>query len=691
MRGTAAALAAGIGIAVLAHARVCAAAAAADATAGALEEVIVAGLRETGPGSNGDAASAGTATAEELQNRPLLRPAEVLEAVPGLVTTQHSGDGKANQYFLRGFNLDHGTDFATWVDGVPVNMPTHAHGQGYSDLNFLIPELVERIDYRKGGYYAEEGDFSAAGAAQIHYRRNLDAPFVMASAGQEGYRRIVAATSARLVSGELLVGGEYALTDGPWVLPEDYRRASALLKYSHGDDAQGYALTVMGYAGHWQATDQIPLRAVQEGLISRFGNIDPTDGGRTHRWSMSGEGRGRLGAGAWQAQAYLIDYHLDLFSNFTYFTDPMHADQIEQYDNRHVWGGTVSYSRPLTFLGEEGLLHTGVQVRKDLIDPVGLYDTTGRVRWKTVSVTQARVTGIGVYAAWQLRPAPWWRLELGARFDSDHFDVRANLPANSGTASASLMSPKLTLAFGPWAHSEYFLDFGQGFHSNDARGTTIGVDPNDPVVPVSRVTPLARATGAEVGVRSTPSPALELTAALWALRLDSELVLDNDASAIVPSGATRRYGAELSAAWRPRPWARFDLDLAWTHARYSDFMPAGQYLPNAPEKVAALSIEINRVTGWFGGLHLRYFGATPLTRDDTVRSRPSLQLNAEAGYHFSRALSGTVSVFNLLDRRDDDIEYYYASQLRGEPAPVNDLHIHPLETRSVRVGLNYQF
>jgi outer membrane receptor protein involved in Fe transport len=674
-------------MAVLAHVRVCAA----DAAAGVVEEVIVEGLRDSAPLNGAEAASAGTVTSEQLQNRPLLRPAEVLEAVPGLVATQHSGDGKANQYFLRGFNLDHGTDFATWVDGVPVNMPTHAHGQGYSDLNFLIPELVERIDYRKGVYYAGEGDFSAAGAARIHYRRNLDAPFVMASAGQEGNRRIVAATAAPLAGGDVLIGGEYGLTDGPWVLPENYQRASAILKYSHGDDAQGYALTAMGYDGRWQATDQIPLRAVQEGLISRFGNIDPTDGGRTHRWSLSGEAWGRLAAGAWQAQAYRIDYHLDLFSDFTYFTDPAHGDQIEQYDNRHVWGGTASYSLPLTLLGEEGLLRTGVQVRADLIDPVGLYDTTGRIRWQTVSVTRAQVRSFGVYMAWQLRPAPWWQLELGARFDSDHFDVQADLPANSGTASASLMSPKLTMAFGPWARSELFLDFGQGFHSNDARGTTICVDPNDPVTAVSRVTPLARATGAEAGVRSTPSPGLELTAALWALRLDSELVLDNDASAVVPSGATRRYGVELSAAWHPQPWARVDLDLAWTHARYSDFMLAGQFLPNAPEEVAALGIEINRASGWFGGLHLRYLSATPLTQDDSVRSRPSLQLNAGAGYHFNRALSATVSVFNLLDRRDDDIEYYYASRLRGEPAPVNDLHIHPMEPRSVRVGLSYQF
>ena len=654
-----------------------------------LEEVIITATREVG--ASGNSASEGTATEEVLENRPLLRPAEVLETVPGLVVTQHSGDGKANQYFLRGFNLDHGTDFATFVDGVPVNMPTHAHGQGYSDLNFLIPELIERVDYGKGVYYAEEGDFSAAGAARIHYRSRLDGPLVTVAAGEDGYRRILAATSTGVGDGALLLAGDYGLTDGPWVLPENYQHASALIKYGGGDDTVGYSLAAMGYDAHWQATDQIPQRAVAAGVISRFGSIDPTDGGRTHRWSVSAEAWGQLGTGAWRAQGYLLDYHLDLFSNFTYFTDPLHGDQFEQYDNRHVYGATLGYSLPIMLFKEAGALLCGVQMREDDIDPVGLYDTTERTRWKTVSVTQARIVSTAVYATWALRPASWLQMQLGARFDSDRFDVHANLPANSGIASASLASPKLTLAFGPWRRTQYFLDFGQGFHSNDARGTTISIDPNDGVTPVSKVTPLVRATGAEAGVKSTPAAGLELDAVLWTLRLDSELLLDNDASAIVPSGATRRYGVELSAAWHPQSWMRLDVDLAWTHARFTDFSSAGQYLPNAPEQVAAVGAEINRASGWFGGAHLRYFGATPLTQDDAVRSRPSLQLDAEAGYHFSPGLSATVSVFNLLDRRDDDIEYYYASRLRSEAVAVNDVHLHPMEPRSVRVSLGYRF
>jgi hypothetical protein len=689
MRGTAAMFVRALGVAVV-ELGACAARAGGIPT-GDLQEVVITASREQQLVGTADSASEGSVPAQELESRPLLRPGEVLEVVPGLIVTQHSGDGKANQYFLRGFNLDHGTDFATAVDGVPVNMPTHAHGQGYSDLNFLIPELVERVDYRKGVYYAEQGDFSAAGAADIHYRRSLDAPFAILSDGAVGYRRVLLAASVPLAGGDLLLGGETGRTEGPWVLAEGYQHANALLKFSRGDAARGADLEAVAYDAHWRSSDQIPLRAVSAGLISPFGNIDPSDGGRTHRWSVSADLWRPLGGGELRAAAYALDYHLDLFSDFTYFTDPLHGDQFEQYDNRHVYGGTLSYARPWALLGAQGTFRSGVQLRDDHIEPVGLYDTTDQIRWKTVSVAQARVTSYAWYASEELRLTAWWRTQLGARFDSYHFDVNANLPVNSGTAGTSLASPKLTMVFGPWNATEYFVDAGKGFHSNDARGTTISVDPNDGVTPVSRVSPVARALGAEVGVRSALVPHLQLAASLWTLRLDSELTLDNDASAIVPSGATRRYGVELSAYYQSREWLLIDADLAWTHARSLDHDPAGAYLPNALQQVASVGAEINRPGGWYGGARLRYFGAAPVNQDDSVRSRPSLQIYAEAGYHFSAQLSASLAVYNLLDRRDYDIEYYYASQLRGEAAAVNDIHFHPVEPRSLRASLVYRF
>jgi hypothetical protein len=662
-----------------------------ESPSGALQEVIVTATREQPAIGTSDSASEGTVLAEQLGNRPLLRPGEVLEVVPGLVVTQHSGEGKANQYFLRGFNLDHGTDFATRVDGVPVNMPTHAHGQGYSDLNFLIPELVERIDYKKGVYYAEEGDFSAAGAADIHYRRRLDAPFALLSGGQQGYRRAVLAASAPVAGGDLLLAGQYGRTEGPWVLPEGYDKAGGLLKYTQGDEDRGGTFEAVGYKGQWRASDQIPLRAVTAGLISAFGTIDATDGGKSHRWSVSGDAWRKLGPGELRAEAYALDYQLDLFSDFTYFIDPLHGDQFEQYDNRRVYGGTLGYSRPLSLFGDDGVFRSGVQFRDDHIDPVGLYETTDRVRWKTVSITQARVTSYALYAAEELHLTPWWRTQVGARFDRYRFDVNANLPVNSGKISDSIASPKLSMVLGPWYKTEYFLDAGSGFHSNDARGTTIAVDPNAGVTPMSKVSALVRAIGAEAGVRTGFVPHLQLAASIWTLKLDSELTLDNDASAIVPNGATRRSGVEIGGYLRPLEGVLIDAELAWTHARYLNFNAAGQYITNAPGQVASVGAEFNRPSGWFGGARIRYLGASPLSQDNTIRSRPSLQLYGEAGYHLSADLSVALSVYNLLGRRDYDIEYYYASQLRGEAAPVSGVHAHPMEPGSFRASLSYYF
>src|SRR5690349_23033499 len=248
-----------------------------------LEPVEITGRHYDNAVGTSDAASQGGIRAELMKSRPLLRPGEVLEFVPGVIVTQHSGDGKANQFFLRGFNLDHGTDFLTTVAGMPVNLPTHAHGQGYSDLNFMIPELVTRIDYRKGPYFAEDGDFSSAGAAHFHYFDRMKENLASATAGDFGYRRVLLAGSPKPENGNLLYALELVNNDGPWVNPNDFRKVNAVLRYGSGTLDDGYSLTAMYYRGKWNSTDQIPQRAVDRGLISRFGAIDPTDGGESQR------------------------------------------------------------------------------------------------------------------------------------------------------------------------------------------------------------------------------------------------------------------------------------------------------------------------------------------------------------------------------------------------------------------------
>ena len=656
-----------------------------------LNEVTITASREQLAGQV-DSASQGTVLFEQLENRPILRPGEVLEVIPGLVVTQHSGDGKANQYFLRGFNLDHGTDFATRVDGIPVNMPTHAHGQGYSDLNFLIPEFVDSVEYKKGTYYAEEGNFSAAGAADIRYKRKLDESLLVSlGGGQDGYARALLGTSVNIGGGDLLLGAEYSNNDGPWDLEEGYRKLSALVKFTSGDAVAGYSITGMGYDGHWRSTDQIPLRAIQDGLIGRFGAIDPTDGGKTHRYSLSGEWRQKLGPGQIRANVYGLDYKLDLISNFTYDTDPIHGDQFEQFDNRHVFGGAVAYDQPLGIFGREGTLKSGVQVRYDVISPVGLYHTQERVRYTTVRQDDVKQTSYSVYVSQDLHWTSWFRSELGLRGDYFKFDVHSSMAANSGSDNASIASPKLTLAFGPWSKTEYFLNVGEGFHSNDARGTTITVDPSDGVTPLQKVNPLVRAVGSEVGFRTAIIPHVQLAASLWQLKLDSELLFTGDGGTTEPSRATRRHGVELAAYYTPIPGLMIDADLAWSHARFTDYDPVGDHIPNAVERVASVGIAYNSDVGLYGGARLRYLGPAPLIEDNSVRSASTTLVNLEGGYHFNRSLSLAVTVFNLLDRRDNDITYCYESQLPGEAAPVADIHFHPVEPRTVRAAVTLKF
>jgi hypothetical protein len=665
------------------------AATAAGLPAQELEEVVVRARRLELVGSV-ESASEGVVLPEQLEYRPELRPAEMLEVVPGLVVTQHSGDGKANQYFLRGFNLDHGTDFATRVDGVPVNLPTNAHGQGYTDLNFLVPEFVEQIAYRKGTYYAEEGNFSAAGAADIRYRRRLDAPFIGASAGADGYSRVLLGASPRLGDGDLLLGGEYLHNDGPWDLPEGYNRINGVAKFTRGDASTGWDAEAMGYDGHWRSSDQIPQRAVDQGLIDRFGAVDPTDRGDTHRYSLAAARWQPFGAGRLKASAYAFADALDLVSNFTYATDPVHGDQFEQTESRRTYGGTVDYQQSGSMWGREAQARAGIELRDDDIRPVALYRTTGGVRYGTVRRDDVTQVSYSAYATGSLRVAPWLRTDVGARFDSYHFRVDSSLPANSGTAADSIASPKLTLAFGPWDRTEFFLNYGRGFHSNDARGTTITVDPNDGVTPVARVSPLVRAVGAEAGLRSARLPGLQLALSLWTLALDSELVFSGDGGTTEPSRASRRTGVELGAFAAPLADLVVDADVAWTHARFTDPDPAGDRIPNAVETVVSAGASYDAGHGAFGGMRLRYFGPAPLIEDNGARSHSTLLLSLEGGWHVSPTLKLSATVFNLLNRRDNDITYFYASQLPGEAAPVDDYHFHPVEPRTVRVTATLQ-
>lgn len=656
-----------------------------------LEEVTVTGRLNRLQG-NPVSASQGIVTDEQLDLRPVLRTGELMEVVPGLIVTQHSGDGKANQYFLRGFNLDHGTDLATSVDGVPVNMPTHGHGQGYTDINFVIPELVQSIEYRKGTYYAETGNFSAAGAVNMRYRRKLDAPLVVLEGGQDSYMRGLLAGSPEIAGGTLLFGVDYAHIDGPWTLDENYNKRNALLRYSRATDSAGqFSITAQGYNGDWRSTDQIPLRAVQSGEIGRFGTIDTSDGGSSHRYGFSADWRGSLDAGELSGLLYAVDYELDLISNFSYFTDPDNGDQFEQFDDRRIYGTDVSWRRSFDWNGREQKLLTGVQIRRDDIDKVGLYRTIQRRRFATVRQDTVEQTSYSAYASVDTRWTDSIRTTVGLRADHFDFDVDANLAINSGSASDSLVSPKLGLVLGPWNKTEVFFNVGRGFHSNDARGTTIRVDPTDGESPAERVDPLVKALGADVGLRTAIFQNLQLSASLWSLELDSELLFVGDAGTTEASRESERRGVEFSAIWNPLSWLIVDADLAWSRSRFTDADPADDRIPGAVESVASLGVAAEHPSGWFGGARFRHFGEAPLIEDNSVRSDSTTLVNLEAGYRFAKRYRVSVAIYNVLDSEDSDITYFYESQLANEAAPVGDIHFHPVEPRTVRATLSASF
>jgi len=645
-----------------------------------------------------DAASAGTVTSKLIESRPTLRPAEVLEFVPGVIVTQHSGDGKANQYFLRGFNLDHGTDFATFVDGMPVNMPSHAHGHGYSDLNWLIPELVDRIRYRKGPYYAEEGDFSSAGAARIGLADALPRGIGSVTLGQDRYARALVASSNALGGGDLLYALEAAHNDGPWDNAEKFHRLNGVLRYSFGGEASRSTITAMGYSAGWNATDQVPKHAVDDGTIGRFGAIDPTDGGHTERYSLSAATTRRFDDGEWKLNAYAIRSKLKLFSNFTFFLDnPDDGDQFEQAERRTVYGLATSRSWNLRLGGFDTVNTIGLQARHDRLDPVGLYATVARQRTTTTQESEVRETSVGIYAENATQWLPWLRSVAGLRGDRFDFKVDSSIAENSGRTRAGLGSPKLSLIFGPWAKTEYFVNYGYGYHSNDARGTTATVaakpDPDTGIRPaVERAVPLVRSKGGELGLRTEIVPGLQSSLALWQLRLGSELVFVGDAGETEPSRASRRRGIEWNNHYRATPWLLIDADLAISRARFTGPDPegAGDRIPGAIEKVATFGVTVADHGPWFGQFQVRYFGPRPLIEDDSKRSKATTLAYLRVGYKVTPDVKVALDVFNLFDKKASDIDYYYESRLAGEAAQ-EDFHFHPVEPRRLRVTLTANF
>jgi hypothetical protein len=665
-----------------------------------LPDVTVTGHYDNAIGTS-DAASQGVVRGALLQDVPLLRPGEALETVPGLVVTQHSGDGKANQYFLRGYNLDHGTDFATSLDGVPVNMPTSAHGQGYADLNYLIPELVSRIDYRKGPYFADKGDFSSAGSADIQYRNRLDRSIADLSVGAHGYRRALMAGSTRLsgadqdLGAELLGALEVMNNNGPWTVGESLNKTNALLRLSDGGIANGWAFDAIHYDAKWNATDQVPLELINSGQLGRYSSMDPSDGGNTGRDILSGEWHDNDANGYTRVAAFAEHYRLQLWSNFTFFNlRPATGDQFAQAENRNLVGGQVVRGWSHSLFGRDSITELGLRLRHDSID-VSLQNTRARVPLATVSNNRIGVSTAGLYlqntTAWN----SWLRTTAGLREDAVAMEMTSyTLPQNSGAASSARISPKLSVILGPWQQTELFFNAGRGFHSNDARGVINKVDPVTGA-PATLVPALAAGAGREVGLRTEIIDGLQSSLALWRLDSDSEIVYSADAGGTSPKGASKRYGLEWNNHWTASRLLLIDADFAWTHARYAqmnDNGNVGNLIPNAVSRVALLRAAIRDVGPWSGGVETRYIGAYPLAQDGSLTAPSAIVTHLRIRRELSADVGISFDLLNVFNRQYYDIAYQQAYQVSPTSLPVpGGITVHPGEPRQLRMTLGFRF
>jgi hypothetical protein len=699
-----------IGIAALAAAGLLAgfpvsAAALDDADAGAptVQSVVVTGKKTDSLGT-AISASAGVVGGVELSQRPILRQGELLEAVPGMIVTAHTGGGKANQYYLRGFNLDHGTDFATFVEGVPVNLGTHAHGQGYMDLNWLLPELVSGIAFRKGDYYADVGDFASAGSASISYVDKLPRNFITLEGGTDNYGRALVAGSAPLGPGTLLYAGEYIYYDGPFLVPGRYRRPNGLLKYSVGDERTGGSVTLQLYEAKWFGSDQLPEQAIEEGLPGgRYGSLDPTAGGATHRYNLDGEWHWSHDNVQNKVELYAFQYGLDLYSDFSYFIDQAQGDQIRQYDNRYVVGGAASTAITGHYLGQETTDVFGFQTRNDFIT-TELDHTQARVFLEDYRHDQTTIDEAALWWSNTVVWSPKLRTDLGLRLDLYHFDLDSNTPENSGSTTVGRPEPKAGITYTPVPQLDLYAQAGISERSNDVRGLFDRV-PSYPGggVPVQQTKPLARSEGAEAGARLRAVPGLTSTFAVWYLQSNSELFFSGDTGSDDDSDRPgQRYGVEFDNIYAPTRWLTIDADFAVSRAYFTDHDTAiGDRIPeaiNSSISASAILHDIPGAQGLTASVRLRYFGPRDLIENGSQHSAPVTVVNARFGYDLTRHVSLGLEVLNVLNTAYNDAEYYDSYRLLGQPANPDSPDgsylghtIHAGEPREFRGSVTYRF
>ena len=657
----------------------------AQSSSDVIEEVVVWGRSLQLLGS-ADSSSQGVVGYADFSTRPLARVGELVEVVPGMIATQHSGPGKANQYFLRGFNLDHGSDFSTFFDGMPVNFRTHAHAQGYMDLNFIIPEVIERIDFKKGPYFANTGDFSLAGTSSMKTYDSLERGFLEVTVGSGDEIRLVAADSVSTEVGSLLYALEHQQTNGMFVLDQDVRKYNGLLKYTGEIAGIPSQLTLTAYDSEWISTNQVPQRAVTSGQIDRFGFIDPDLGGQSHRYSLSG----RFELGEWDLTAYASAYYMSLINNPTYsLNDPINGDEFEQEDERVLFGGSLVRQSRFEIMGLKAAGLFGAEVRVDDVQELNLFNTRSRLRYGSVREDSARELSLSTYAESEFALSENLRLTTGLRADYIRFDVETLRAENSGTESDALLQPKFGLAYRLSDSLELYANYGHGFHSNDVRAAVNRIDPVTGEDTEAQDI-LVEGRGGEIGFRYDNLKGFNISLTAFELATDSELVFVGDAGTTEPSDPTRRSGVELNAFYSISERLVIDLSAARARGHFRGLPDVANSITDAHENVAAAGLTYVGTQGVTASLRVRYFGDAALTEDESVMKENSTLINAGVSYSAGAWEMG-IDVLNLLDAEDDDIAYFFESRLPGEVEAMEDIHFHPSNPRVIRAMLRYSF
>ena len=632
-----------------------------------------------------DSASQGVVGYDDFSTRPIARVAELVEVIPGMIATQHSGPGKANQYFLRGFNLDHGSDFSTYFDGMPVNWRTHGHAQGYMDLNFIIPELIERLDFQKGPYFADTGDFSLAGSNRMKTYDSLQEGFSELTLGSEDEIRFLTADSFEVGDGILLYALEHQQTNGFFDLDQDVRKYNGILKYTGDIGNIPSRITFSAYNSVWVSTNQVPERAVQSGLIDRFGFIDPDLGGESYRYSLTGT----FELSDWDLDLYASSYYMSLINNPTYMlNDSINGDEFEQEDERILLGGSLRNEAETEIFGIPVTRNIGTDLRYDNVSELNLFYTVGRKRISSLREDEAEELSIGAFADLQFSLTDQLRATLGVRFDYYDFEVEALSPGNSGSDNDSLWQPKVSLAYRVNENLELYANYGQGFHSNDARTAVNTIDPATGY-PTDSLDALVKGKGNEFGFRYDTLEGFNFSIARFELDLDSELVFVGDAGTTEPSDPSRRSGIELSSFWEIGEPLVFDISVAKSDGHFRGLPPGENAIPDAHDLVAAAGLTYHVPNGWTTSLRVRHFSDATLTKDESVKKDSSTLIHFGVSYEQDSWELG-LDVFNLLDREDEDIAYWFESRLPSEAVAVEDIHFHPSNKRAIRVLLKYK-